>query len=261
MAKENKRAEFLSGNFMNVARQDLLRNRKALLLTAALIIGCDILIGVILGFTNSGGGSNELMVYWLVAEIFMFVCASMAFSSMKSKEGRTAELMLPATAFEKCAVRWIMAVPLTFVVCALGIYVGDATRMLVQWASDGPYAHNPHYMSLVNIWSVFGEAENPLMTASGHAQWAGFLFTQAAFFFGSVLWPKLSFLKTFAALTVLQVLFTAALISVSRFTTHFTPDDLRVAFNTFGISTLVLAVALYVLAWVRYRRTQIISRL
>ena len=260
MAKDNK-TEFLSGNFINVARHDLLKNRNTMLLTAAAIVGCYMLIGTILGYTNSGGGNNELMIFWLMAEILMCMCASMAFSGMKNKEGRIGELMLPATPFEKCLVRWIMVVPLAFVVCVLGIYAGDATRMFVQWASDGPYAHGEHYMSVVDVWSVFEKSENSVRTAMGFSQWSGFLFTQSVFFFGAIFWPKHSFLKTFAALCVVQALFSGALILISRrFVVDITPDQLRTAFNSFGISAIVMAAAMYVLSWIQYRRTQIISR-
>lgn len=102
--------------FLLAMRHDFIENRKGLLLGLGVVWGIYFLFGALLGYNGRGGGDSELVACLFFAVAFSCIGASLAFSNMKTKEGRISTLMLPATAAEKFLVRWIAFVPVLFLV-------------------------------------------------------------------------------------------------------------------------------------------------
>lgn len=249
--------------FLLTARHDFIENRKAILLGVGTIWAIYILFGALLGYNGRGGGHGQMAFCFFFAMAFSTIGASLAFSNMKTKEGRISTLMLPATAADKFLVRWIAFVPVLFGILAAGIYLCDFTRIFVCWLCDYPWLVNGAYMHVIGFydWVVFQEH------GAGFIVWfflAAFFFGQSLYFFGAILWPKLSFIKTFVVCWVLE--------TIAGFFLVFFGDDLLMMFYGrslsedvfFGFSAgvaTVLTIGMYVLAYYRFKRSQVIYKL
>lgn len=259
-----KESRLLSGNFLSFAKKELIENRNLLILVCALTVGIYVLLGAFMGYIGEGGGTGEVFIFWIIAQILLCVVASMAFSSMRRKEGRIAELMIPATAFEKVSLRWIAAIPATFLLCVVGIYLGDWTRLLVYWATNGSVFHFETSAEPINPWVMFSiDATDKADAAMTFLFWSAFFLSQACYFFGAVLWPKYSILKTYVALWVIETMFgIAAIAGVAQIEAiTWGKTEIITWMNIASVCACVLTVGLYVLTYWWYRRSTIISRL
>ena len=265
MESKNKESRLFSGNLMLLAKKMLIENRKLILLLTLGIVGMDLLFGGFMGFWGKGGGMGESGFFWGLSAIYMFVAASVMFAGMKRKEGRISVLMLPATTFEKWLVRWVAALPLMFVVCVAGMYIGDLTRILVHFLVNGPFVGG-EYSRVFNPWTLD-------MLEGTFSMWlfllvaiSNLVLTHSVFFFGGILWPKLSFIKTLGVIWGLQFILGNVLVIIARnlpMSLWLKIDELNgdvVAACWAGVS-LVIAGVLYWLSYRRLRSSQVVYKL
>lgn len=178
---------------------------------------------------------NDLHLFYVFA-MMVFAClfGSYAFSSLKGKRQRVSTLMVPASMLEKFMVRMVIYVLGFYVVYVVGMTLSDLSRylfagggMLLPWVEM--LKSNLHMMDKEYL--------------------IGVTFMQSVYVLGSSIWPKLSFFKTFLVLFVLMlcsVFFDDILYYILRYT---------------GLWLVVLiTLGCYVLAWLRFRRVQVIQR-
>jgi len=247
--------------FFLTLRHEIIENKKALLLGVGAIWGVFILFGALMGYWGRGGGKVELVCIFILMSLFSSVAGSLTFSNMKTKQGRISMLMIPSTAFDKFIVRWIGVVPVLIVILTAGMYLCDLTRIFVCWLCDNPRLVNSPYMEVINVWQFFSRREYGVELFL----WiiSGFMFNQAVYIFGSILWPKLSFLKTFIAAWCWQMMlgFTGIFIQNNRVLDRGAfqfavrhEDELVIGWIVLQV---ILTFTFYALTYWRFKRSQV----
>lgn len=246
-----------SNTFLLNVKHDFIENRKTILLSVGSLWGACILFGGLMGYYGRGGGAAEAFFFTFMLVTAGYVCASMMFSNMKRKESRIAALMLPASMEEKFITRWIAFVPLLFGVLIAAFYLGDLSRVLVNYLSNNPV--NGRYSHVINLFSVM-TANNFMPRTWIYTIISFYFFYQSLFIFGAILWPKLSFIKTLGALWVLQTLIGIIGISIDNHL-NFSPYDADEVLIWTGIGLNILTIAMYALTYYRFKRSQVIYNL
>lgn len=191
-------------NFINLVRKTCVYNRKAIMLTiGAVILGC-IIFGTAMGLLGRGGGTAEVVCFGLMFLLIATVVASMIFGDFKTKAGKITTLMTPATHFEKFAVRWLAAVPLLALLFVAGFYVGDISRIVANRFSDY-YVAAPAYHRIVNVFNVITQFTPDEKSLTIVTLLIYYFFWQSLYLLGGIAWPKLSFIKTFALIRVVNL--------------------------------------------------------
>ena len=249
-----------TSSFLLLVKKELIDNRKALLLGVGALWICCILIGALLGFNGRGGGEGEVMIFAFMFGAFGCIAASVAFSDMKSKVGRISAIMLPATAFEKFIVRWIAVVPILFGLMIAGFYIGDLTRIFVSWVADVPIPYGTSYHHITNPWTAL-YFHNGMLNA---IMITGYLSLQAPFFFGAILWPKLSLIKTIAALWIIQIIIGIFMVTIpwSSMLYHIYDNTWAAKVQTtILVTNIIISLGFYFLTYWRFKRSQVTYKL
>ena len=163
--------------------------------------------------------------------------------------------MLPASTFNKFIVRWIAVVPALFLIMLAGFYIGDLTRIFVNWALDTS-AQYRHYNQVTDLWVIlsFGYEEEGGIILTNVL--LSYFVIQSIYIFGAILWPKLSFIKTLVALWVVQTVFSIILISLGRnfcFSLNFTGES---AVWCITIAQIIILLGFYTLTYLRFKRAK-----
>lgn len=234
-------------------------NKKMLLLTLVSALGLSVLSGSFLGYYHMGGGFKEVFLFLFMFEFASAVMGSLMFADMKTKEGRISLLMLPSTAWDKFASRWLVLVP-AFALFLLGcFYVGDLSRLVTYQMTS--HTLSSAYARLVNPFAILGYIAKDQAFLVGLLSVMCYLLGQAWFVFGSILWPKLSFIKTLAALWVVEFVtaffigsvFDKWLLSGFKWMTV-----TGALWTALGVAT-ALTTALYAATYYRLKKTQVTS--
>ena len=250
----------ISGNFVLTLKKEIIENRKPLLLGVGGIWGFCLLIGCFLGYNTYGGSAGELFTFTLAFLAIGCIAASVSFSNLKNKDTRIASILVPDTPFDKFFIRWLAVVPALCCVMIAGFYITELARIITfKLTYDAVFVENcGSYCKVLNLWTMLA---NPAMGNSLRSTFAmSYFFSQSFYILGAVLWPKLSFIKTFAAMWVLQTLFSIVVVSIDRI-------NIAVNFDTnsflwcVAATEFVITVAVYVLAYIRYRNTQVVYKL
>lgn len=235
--------------FVRVCRKMLTENRKTILIMTGGYLGIFLIIGLWSGYLGTTPGSGNVLFYIMMAGLACAVMASKMFFDMTSKEGRTAVLMLPATAVDKFLPRLIFALPVMLIIVVLGYLVFDGSMILAAgltydyWAPVfNPFAHlNDSDWTVV--WMLV----------------AGFLFNESLFIFGSVAWPRKSFLKTIGIFIVIQTLMSLGVILFHHMGLRLHIND-RQAFLLLTSGTVtVISVGIVYLSYIRFKRSTILK--
>ncbi len=249
-------------NFITYIKFALLQNRKALLLSALSIWAIYIFMGVIMGYNMIGGGKGEIITFSLIAETIAAVGASFAFSNMKTKEQRIYDLMIPASIDAKYFTRWIAIVPGLFLILVAGFYLGDLAR-IASFSIFNPYITAPaEYGNIIDIWGFYtGYGYSDAMLIFCLAFGCYFMM-QSIYLFGAILWPKLSFIKTFAAVYVIQTVLGLTVMMIHKWISiSFSIEDvIWLLWCVFSVM-VVITVLCYILAYYRYRNSQVVYKL
>jgi len=235
---------------------------RLLLLIGALTIGA-VFIGFAnastLKYTNDYSIDIELAYFMVLLFVMGMVYTSLAFGKGSSKPGRISMLMLPAKSSEKYFSLFIIYIPVYLLMFALAMWIADAFRVLSLSIFYHEYIDNIQFLSFDNdLWS---EIDNILCF---------FLICQSFYWLGSILWPHNSFIKTFAAMSILGTLYTVVAplfyymiigednnICSVPWLDNMNPDKACVKWTFSGI---VCAIN-YVIAYMRLRETDVIQRI
>ena len=163
------------------------------------------------GTSNHVYAEDPAWVFLLVVFIWGlwgFGCLSASFTMerMKTKTSRTSMLMVPATPFEKFFSRWFVFTVVYLVVFLISYKLADYTRLIIYSLA---YPEKD-FIAPVALSHVFGDEKYYTLCNSGlefGALMSGYFFVQSLFVLGSSIWPKNSFLKTFAAGTIIGIIY------------------------------------------------------
>ncbi|MBQ9556901.1 MAG: hypothetical protein IJV05_11835 [Muribaculaceae bacterium] len=267
--------------FTATLRKEVVENKRALLFTVIGVYGFLTLI-MILGNLFTGLGDdiydtmNNHMPQTFVGGMLGFVVcisASLAFHNLTTKTGRANLFTLPSSMLEKFLVNvliYAVGIIVVFFACA---QLADLTRIavLISFRSDAFYVPGPinFLNSLSYMGERFGNLEelSDLATGFKAAIWIGIISNAGLYLLGSVIWPRLSLLKTFAAMYAIE--FALFIIAAPLF--YFFGDGealiewfLRfIMGGRFSISMICITafqVVLYFsLAWYLFKRKDVIS--
>ena len=211
--------------FVAALKKEVVENSRTLLFSIIAIYGILALIMIIGNITLGANTSRPetMLRYNIVFMVYGFgsiIVASLAFRGLKDKKGRTEFLTSPSSTLEKYLVNVLIYVVGFIVVFPICAQLADLTRILVLWPwSDGDvpgpinFLNTFHNVAHQQEWWKYDSKVILEITL-----WLGVLASPALYLLGSVLWPKLSFLKTFAAVYVIEiVIFILAMIGISIF--------------------------------------------
>ena len=265
---------FQWNRFASALRKEVVENWRTLLFSVIGIYGV-LAIFMILGNIINGDDDFTgviMLRYVFVYMVFSFggiIVASLAFRGLKTKTGRIELLTSPSSTFEKFLVNtviYVLGFIVAFPICA---QLADLTRILIllPWGEfdvPGPlnFLNTIHQFAFQQeFWDFSAKAWLEV------GMYIGVLAAPGLYLLGSILWPRLSFLKTFAALYAVEfVVFILVMLGISMFTDiqsvalwvaeHFTQGNVVMCFSLFGIIQLVIYWAL---AWWLWKRKDVIS--
>lgn len=253
--------------FSLLIKKELVDNRKPLLLGLIGIWATYILLGAFLGSIQMVVAA-EIFIFLFFGGMIITIGASLTFNNMKTKEGRISALMVPATTSQKFMVRWIAAVPILLAVVFLGCLFGDWTRVII-YTLRGYEPSYSVYSADMTIFSFLGDQLTHNWEATSFLMCCvivTMLCSQALYFLGAIVWPKLSFIKTWASLQVLGVLFGIILVVLDvNHVMQLNPRFYDVSFNSILVTMYVVGglfcTGVYWLAYIRFKRSQVIYKL
>lgn len=253
--------------FTLLIKKELVDNRKPLLLGLTGIWATYILLGAFLGYVQSYL-ATEIFLFSFFGGLLVSIGASLAFNNMKTKEVRISSIMLPATPFQKFILRWIAAIPLMIAVVIIGFLLGDWARLIVfRIVKAVDDMHNigalPANVSIISFIreELLTDYESIIFIICGVL--SVILCSQSLYFLGAILWPKLSFIKSWAAMQVLGVM---AAIVLGTINMNFSLSVAeKISFSavmwTLNSFTFLFCISIYWLAYLRFRRSQVIYKL
>lgn len=270
--KENK--AFSWDRFVTLMKADYTVNKsnyiKFVIATCGFFIALAILISIIAiidinSFKNSGFdglikskqssfGSAYLMISVWIFSIGMTIVGSLTFNNLSSKKRRISSFMIPASRAEKFSLRVLLYV----IAGNLTLIVGFLLGLVICQIGFGGAA------SIFEDINDFFTSNYSGTIITAFILWA--LLGCSLYALGSALWPKLSWVKTWVVLMVLEWIGAIFMIFISSadisWYTFFQFWDKHINLLKWtGLSTLaILNIACWVFAWFRYRNSQIIQR-
>ena len=268
--------------FQALMRSDFLVNKGTYIKLAATAIGCFIALAILISIIamndiNSFFKLNEssfsksalegliqsrrysyssillTLCFWIVS-IAMTVFGSLTFSSLSSKKRRISTFMLPASLSEKYFQRMLVYL----VGGTLTLLIGCMFAILIAQITFAGSA----FLEILKDWNHIWDGESFYITMIGCVS---VILGNAIYTLGSSLWPKLSWIKTWLVVMVIQWIGGIFLI-----TGLFSGIDFAYLVKIFDSGeflfwfiTLIMAIIIIVcwyFAWRRFHNTQIIQR-
>lgn len=209
--------------------------------------------GAIASRQNTGCMTYFMISMWVMS-IGLTILGSLTFCNLSSKRSRISAFMIPASQAEKFTLRFLTYFVAGTLLLIIGLLIG---LLICQIAFGGGAAAMDEISEFIDQdFSGFVIAAFILMGILGNSLYA----------LGSSLWPKLSWIKTWVICMVIE--WVGALILMMASVAHIN----WFAFSTFcgnnielikwgGLTILALLnIVCWILAWRRYRNTQIIQR-
>lgn len=185
--------------------------------------------------------------------IGLTIVGSLTFSSMSSKKGRITTLMVPASIFEKYLLRFLVYIIGGTLLLAIGVMLGMAILQLSVGGLSISFESFKEFISQGDH-VVLGCAIIVLMVIFGNSLYA----------LGSSIWPKLSWIKTWIVVAVLEWVVALPMMFGLFSGFDFTRLDDMVSWSGFLWCSFTLLILLnaacWVGAWYRFRNTQIVQR-
>ncbi|MDE5750348.1 MAG: hypothetical protein K2H87_06235 [Duncaniella sp.] len=254
--------QFSLSRLWRVMHRYMVENRATLILGAALILALMLIIGAILGFQATEELAEAQVeaaatAYMCVTALACIIIASGLFATLNTPSGAVSFLTLPATPYEICLSRWIIAVPLCLAWCFACIFLAEAARIgialmvrvetVYRVPLDLLFAHN---MGL----SIF-----PLLYVKG------ILTIQSFFLLGSILWRGQNLIKTIGAIGAIGVFLYLVSSGVTIACIYF---GARIPFTFYlaptayfsGVLCYILIIFNYTLTLIRLREAEVIQR-
>lgn len=211
--------------------------------------------------------NTKLMTFLLIG--FSILAGSKMFSAISSRSERHSTLQLPASQLEKFLTWLTIYLPLFLITLFACFYIAEICRVL--WiAAFTDYARNAHIMPLKFLLTLTSYDPQSTITYSGDDTlliaftFCGAVVNNAVYALGSVLFPKLSLLKTFGIYTALIIIYgTMASLGIETFLAN--GGSSRIDSGTDAIIIVVgisaaICIYLYRIAYARYKESEIINR-
>ena len=216
---------FSISRFGLLLKKDFVENRTALVIGSfALFAGLSLLMILLSGFIESADKGGSLIGF-VASYLYAIGCAisvSLMFSQMRTKQGRISMFTLPATALEKFLeqmVVYILGFTIVYVVC---VELGELVRCVVAplvWGKESAGVYINHFAVLGTLKDAFNNPGIAQIGITGSKIITVCVFGVVAdlgiFTLGAVLWPKYSFIKTYAATYVIGTVFFIMFILVA----------------------------------------------
>lgn len=240
-------------------KRDLLSDWRSWLTRLLMITGTTTLAMIILQFNSHSYDIDDASkIFKIFAMVFCALGASLFMKNMSTKGLRLNSLMSPTSELEKFLTRWVICIVGVFVCYIVCFAIADLLRVgIMQF-----YEHSePLDLRLMDPFSVMlsGDFSSDF--------WISLIFSQSVFLLGSTVWPKDSFRKTFGALIIIGVvcglIFTGVMSWLLRKYVIFgyTDDSFEESIiNARWYIYAVIIVFNYVVAWFRFRESEIIHR-
>ena len=260
--------------FTAALRKELVENKRAILFTLLGTFGLLTII-MILGnlSTSTHDAVYESLTYCVPQKfVYMFlglaimIVASLAFRKLTSKTGRIEMFTSPSSMLEKFLVNalvYVIGYIVAFFIC----------RIAVLWFFKDEYLIVPGPINFLNLIpdAVDGFGFGSAAEIPGEpSKWMtinliiGLLAGPGLFLLGSIVWPRLSLLKTFAAVygleTILGITFMIVAINLNMETVgwwiinHL--EQIMIAMTIFTVFQLILY---WGLSWYLFKRKDVIS--
>ena len=267
--------------FTATLRKELVENKRAILFTLLGTFGLLTII-MILGnlSTSTHDAVYESLTYCVPQKfVYMFlglaimIVASLAFRKLTSKTGRIEMFTSPSSMLEKFLVNaliYVIGYIVAFFICA---QLADLTRIAVLWFFKDEYLIVPGPINFLNLIpdAVDGFGFGSAAEIPGEpTKWMtinlmiGLLAGPGLFLLGSIVWPRLSLLKTFAAVygleTILGITFMIVAINLNMgnvgwwIFNHL--EQIMIAMTIFTVFQLILY---WGLSWYLFKRKDVIS--
>ena len=263
--------------FTATLRKEVVENWRAILFTMIGTFGLLTMIMIMGNFIGSDSDSmrGEMITYTKVPQKVVFgmlsmaaiVVASLSFRKLTTKSGRIDMFTSPSSTLEKFVVNGVVYVLGYIVVFFILAQLADLTRIGVMHA----IGYDDDIPGPINFLNTTGDVIMGIGSSFFNGPWAqvyiwsSLLATPGLYLLGSIVWPRLSLLKTFAAVYAVEfVLGIVFAISVFIFGDWedlgmwiFNKMDMFVPFLT--ILVIVEAIVAWSLAWYLFKRKDVIS--
>ena len=264
--------------FTAALRKEVVENWRTIVFT---ILGIYLLLTVIMILGNFIDSISDNIVsslmnmvpqktVFFMLTIALMVVASLSFRNLKSKNGRVALFTSPSSTLEKFLVNILIYVAGSIVVFFACAQLADLTRIgiLSLVGADDLIVPGPiNFLSAINDTVTGIGSIEPVAKGMRWIFWLSLLATPGMYLLGSVLWPRLSLLKTFAASQILSI---AVMIIAFTLTNVLIPEDEIANWlknmvesgtltNWIAISLGVQAVLYWGLSWYLFKRKDVVS--
>lgn len=194
----------------------------------------------------------ELGFFSVILMFMAMAGASEVMGVMDTKERRISTLMTPSSQLSKFVSAWIINVPVLVGVYVAFAYFADFIRYLV-------YSSFGNSDNLVEPFTF--EASN-VPSEVIQVYFMAVIFFQSLFVLGGTVWSGKAFIKTAIALVALGMVY-SALISLGFGLTEtgaFYKTDNEPSMSNLWILDIAVSLGIYVLAYFRFKESEIINR-
>ena len=267
--------------FTATLRKELVENKRAILFTLLGTFGLLTMI-MIMGNLTTGSAPDvyESIKYYLPQKmVYMFlsiatlIVASLSFRKLTSKTGRIEMFTSPSSMLEKFLVNsliYVIGYIVAFFICA---QLADFTRFAVLWFFQDDYFFVPGPINFLNLIpdavEGFGIGSSDEVIGNP-GKWIciymyiGLLAGSGLFLLGSILWPRLSLLKTFAAVygiqTILGIIFMIIAINIEMGSLGWWIfNHLEALIIGMAIVSIILTILYWGLSWYLFKHKDVIS--
>lgn len=291
--------------FAFLFKKELKENRKSLLLrgiiVVAILTAVSLLIGTVAisgydhilkrtiyssdgGLISEYGGSSRIWgtpeddaaqasaSFFIIAfPIVLAISASLMFESLSTKRKKIAMLMTPGTMFEKFLVRFLIYIVATTILFGLGCFIADFIRHFIfSIIYINSKVDVIHMINYIEVLDPFYWSNKDIATLSMYISMS--IWGASLFALGSSVWPRLSFIKTFGAISAIGfvVIITIILCAVTC-DSGGVPLIVSVAKNLFkheyqtlnltSVGLIIFSIINFTLAYFRLKETEIIQRM
>ena len=267
--------------FMNLCRKEMVENWRSYVLRMVLMYGVMAVVLVWNGYFeyrywHSGQIEDPAWTFLLVVFIWSlwgFGCLSASFTmeKMKTKTSRTSMLMVPATPFEKFFSRWFVFTVVFLVIFLISYKLADYTRFIIYSLA---YPEEKDFIIPVDLSHLVGERKTYYTLCRTGLQFGALLsayfFVQSLFVLGSSIWPKNSFLKTFASGTVIAIVYFLLAVFMSKMfleNGNYYSENVFTGMSEDTAMSIMIVVGIFftlmnwTLAYFRFKESEIVNRM
>ena len=267
--------------FMNLCRKEMVENWRSNVLRMVLMYGVMAVVMVWNGYFeyrywHSGQIEDPAWTFLLVVFIWSlwgFGCLSASFTmeKMKNKTSRLSALMVPATPFEKFFSRWFVFTVVFLVIFLISYKLADYTRFIIYSLA---YPEEKDFIIPVDLSHLVGERKTYYTLCRTGLQFGALLsayfFVQSLFVLGSSIWPKNSFLKTFASGTVIAIVYFLLAVFMSKMfleNGNYYSENVFTGMSEDTAMSIMIVVGIFftlmnwTLAYLRFKESEIVNRM